>query len=731
MVGLVLAAGALGAWLLWSSGRGAHGLGPAPVESSPSPPNGRVIAAAREEFFPAEAPRPAAGESEDDDEEEDPPTPAIPGPEQALLRVRALALESGTPLAAIELDLFALDDAEAEYHDWRSSTRADPSRGVENDTVRTRADGTGEFLVEAGLGYGLRGRGTNGRADEATLELGSFRADEERAVTLLLPTRWTHLWHGRAVDASSEAPLVGVEVRAFARASQHGEVPTALLTRGVSGADGQVQLLLPAWESATAEFRLPGYAVGSIYVEREEQDGAEPQKLLLRRASTLTFAVQDDAQRPAAGVELRLKSGGFVDGIMTAWSQVTDELGLATVVELPSSVPLWVSAWRDGRSLGQVEPLENTIVLAPGEHRRIEVRLYGTGSVAGRLLDPRGAPLVGVAVQAVGPNNRMKPSPLLTDLQRVLFAVDRIGMGEAVQADATTDSDGRFEFPTLPIGFYHVGAAPGGDVPALGKLLLVRESETSAIEIVLERALWIRGRVLDPRGEPASDIELTCTGQDEENSLTFMRASTESDGSFALGPLLRGRNEVRWIGGGDDHTAPFEPLDVDAGTEGLELGLVLGGTLAIELENARDGERCEVWMRRVGSSVTSGRQDQLAPGPYEVLAVSDEGRFALEHGVVIAGGRDHTLTLTLSPGATITLPEDAGAIHSFRISVDEFTIWPRRAFTVWPRREGQTVPPGRVRVEGQAWSPRGRLETVLVRERDLAPGDSWVVDVAD
>lgn len=379
---------------------------------------------------------------------------------------------------------------------------------------------------------------------------------------------------------------------------------------------------------------------------------------------------------------------------------------------------------RDGHSLGEAEALKDELVLAPGEQRRIEVRVPGTGKVTGRVLDPQGTGLAGVTIQVRRMDSELEHAPLFPYLQETLIAVERLSPAATEQASLPTDSAGRFELAALPIGIYHVGAAPGADVPALGKLLVVRDEETSAIELVLERALWIRGRVLDPRGAPVRGLELVGAGQEEGNGMTLLNTTTEDDGSFALGPLLPGRYEVRVGRVEDEHSAPCEPLVVEAGTEGLALALVLGGTLAIELENGLEDERLDVRVRREGATETSGWLYSLAPGRYEVLAVSDEGRFAFERGVVITGGRDHTLTLTLAPGATVTLPEDPGAIDSFELSVDGFALG-----TLWPHRE-HTVPPGHVRVEGQAWSARARLETVLVRERDLAPGEAWIVDLA-
>lgn len=717
----VLVAGALGAWLLWPGARDVRG--PAAM--------GGVCTVPTLEVAPAELPVareavPAVPESADEEEyEEDPPAPERPGPAQAMLRVRAVALESGAALEGIELELLALDE-EDEEHEWRSSTQTDPARGLENDVLVTRADGTAEFLVEAEFGYRLRGQGENGLADEVVLELGSFAAGEERTVTLALPTRWTRRWEGRVVDAASEVPLVGAEVRIVVRDGAGEFALDVPLAQGTSGADGRAQLLLPAWETATALYRLPGYAPGSLWIGQGAREAEEPEPLPLHRLAQLTLVVQEHDGRPAAGVELRTHLAGIVAELQPGrWAQETDASGLATFLELPSGCGLRVSLSRGGHPLGRAEALGETIVLAPGEHRRIEVRLPGAGRIAGRLLDPRGAPLAGVPVQTTLLGRGFETSSVFAYLQETLHGADAlIGPASAREADATTDPEGRFAL-SVPIGTYHVGAAPGGDVPALGKLVVVREDETSAVELVLARGLWIRGRLLDPRGEPASGARISCVGVNE--ALLWSRAETSSaeDGSFELGPLLPGRYTVSSFPGGEAHDAPFESVEVEAGTEGLELALILGGTLAVTVENALEDERVDLWLVREGTRLGTGRREQLSPGRYDLLALSDEGRCAFLPGYVIAPGHDHELLLTLSPGATVTLPEDAGEITSFALSIDGLPLPP----TTFDRTV--TVPPGHLRVEGQAWSSRARRETIATRERDLAPGDTWAVSFAD
>jgi hypothetical protein len=137
-------------------------------------------------------------------------TPGRPGPEQALLRVEVVALETGKPLSGARLFMSPTDDSVE--HEWISSTQPDPSRGVENDDVLTDTEGRGEFVLQTGFAYTLIGDGESGLADEGELALEPLRAGEEREVCLALRTSWDFDWHGRVEDGETGLPIVGAEV---------------------------------------------------------------------------------------------------------------------------------------------------------------------------------------------------------------------------------------------------------------------------------------------------------------------------------------------------------------------------------------------------------------------------------------------------------------------------------------------------------------------------------------
>lgn len=247
-----------------------------------------------------------------DDDEPDPPTPERPGPGQALLWVEVVALETGAAIEGAELGLFPTDD-EVE-HDWLTSTQADPSRGLDNDFVLTDTNGRGEFIVQAGFGYGLRGEGDNGLGEEAELELEPLGEGEERSVRLALRTAWDLDWHGRVIDGATDLPIAGAEVVAVVKYSAETLDGLHELAHGQSDGDGRVVLRLPAWERALALGRARGYFVGGCRVDEKASSFDAVQSLPLHRTAAVMVLVTDEQERPAPDVEVVLNAGSWAIG---------------------------------------------------------------------------------------------------------------------------------------------------------------------------------------------------------------------------------------------------------------------------------------------------------------------------------------------------------------------------------------------------------------------------------
>ena len=733
-VGCAVAACGVAAWLLLRGGRardtaGTVERGATAVAATVAP--GAALAEAvsvepRAEF--ADALEPAVVELEVDAEE--PPTPAAPGPGQALLRVRAVALESGAPLACVRLGLGALDP-EDEEHEWHSSRQGDPSRGLENDELLTRNDGCGEFIVETGFGYVLYGLGRNGLAAHTELELGSHAPGEEREVTLALRTRWTQAWVGRVVDGASVLPRVGARVRA----GYTEEDPLSDFTASAESrtdSDGRVRLLLPDFDPPIVLAELAGYASGGARVHSKEASEEAPHEFRLHRLAALSVSVLAADGEPCAGVQLDVRQPRWqriedAHGKDLVWSLPTDDQGLVTVDGLPSGNRLWVTLARNGQVLARTFDGEETLELGPDEHRRIEWRLPAPAAVRGLLMTSRGEPLAGVKLVLTAANY---PFEFLDAELLQHWMPSRSFVLEPRIARTTTDATGAFAFEDLPPGSFELGPAEDEeDLPFVAHPVLLEAGETESLTLTLDRGLWIAGVVLDPDAKPAGFVQVTCASEARAFSKVGASYYSDDDGSFWLGPLVAGEYRVIADDREREFVAASLPLTLAAGTENVVLNLQRGGTLVFEFSGVPEDIEPRVLVRlEAPGSEFSESTAHLAPGTYSLYAWTDAGLVAFVTGFPIEPGRAHVAQLALQPGAHISIAEvesDDGP-DQFEFSLDGMPL-PSRHW-ILDAGPGLRAPPGRLRIDGLVWRRDGTLETIATRERDLTTAEPWVVD---
>ena len=658
-----------------------------------------------------------------------PPTPLAPGPGQALLRVRAVAFEGGAPLGGVSLGLSALV-AEENWKVWRSSIQSDPARGLEADTLHTQQDGRAEFLVETGFEYVLHGRGPDGVAAPAKLELGSFSPGETREVTLALRTRWTRSWVGSVLDAADDRPIVGARVRAGYSAL---DPLTDLvgIAEGRSDAAGRVRLLLPEFDAPLVVVESPGYATGGVRVASSSEE--EPQEILLSRHAALTVRVLTEAGAPLDDVELRVRQPRWqrfegASGQDFVWSRPSDDQGLATLEELPSGKRLWITLVQNEQVIAHQFEGEEALELDPGEQRRIEWRLPAPAAVRGTLRNSSGEPLAGVELVLTQSEHPLQIHPEL----REHWIPRRLVSFLPVLARTSTDASGAFALRDLPPGCFELGPAEGDrSLPQVAFPLLLEAGETENLELVLDRDLWISGVVLDPDGRPASLAEVSAAN--EQRAFRPVGASylSDEDGAFRLGPLVSGAYRVTARGEEDPFLAESLPLTVTSGTEDVVLTLRRGGALTFSFRGVPETLAPEVLVRReVPGSEFLEDPAHLVPGTYSIYAWTRTGLAAFVTGFAVAAGRENVVELALQPGARVSFPEiesEDGPDH-FRYTLDGMPLpeW----YCLLPECEdGLWCPPGRLLIECFAWRDDGTSELVATCEREVASGQDWVVDL--
>lgn len=240
------------------------------------------------------------------------------------------------------------------------------------------------------------------------------------------------------------------------------------------------------------------------------------------------------------------------------------------------------------------------------------------GTIVGRVLDTRGAPVADARVTAV----RGSASAALTERQRI-WGRDLPWMGVAWQG---TDAAGGYRLEDVRTGSVAVLATHAGHEFTVGEPLDVPEGgEVRAPDLVLEPLNpehAIRGRVLDAEGAPVRQASL---------------GLFENRGQRNIEPLAGGRSdergafEVRCLPGTYTLTAKdpdgLELIrhDVPAGTEGLELRYPPTRWVEVELRGADDAPvtGARVFLHSEdGYTWDPGGAEEVRPGEYRLRALT-------------------------------------------------------------------------------------------------------------
>lgn len=244
----------------------------------------------------------------------------------------------------------------------------------------------------------------------------------------------------------------------------------------------------------------------------------------------------------------------------------------------------------------------------PGSALELELVLPGAGArVRGTVRDPAGHPVAGARVRlgaqdffdSFGPNGAEGPPPPL---------------------EVRTDEQGAYEGGGLAPGRVDVAClAPG--FPARAASVEVGPGETGLLDLVLEDAGWVHGRVLDPAGRPVPGVHVQSWQHQAQvggrrSSFDDPRAVSTADGGFRLGPLAPGEVTLQARAAGGAQRARGV-LQVAAGRT-YEWSLVLVD-LPILRGRALDVDGTPL----AGWTVTSRPMYPLGPPPRAVLTGAD------------------------------------------------------------------------------------------------------------
>jgi hypothetical protein len=564
----------------------------------------------------------------------------------ASIRVRVVAKDTGAPFVGESIAARPKDATT-----W-STTTTKLSRGSLAQAPITDTEGRAELTVLARREHTL----FLVHADQPTsLSTPALEPGEVHECVLEVPTQADLVFVGRVIDGATRAPIADAAVSSLSHVGQASVPPVDGLR---SDRDGYFEVRVKSWETKLVRVEAQGYAWVAVGLVRGCESRASAFEISMSRAGVAEVVVFTHG-RPTLGAKVRLSADSYNlqrwNGAQgphyfaqddPVWGATTDELGVVRLVDLPARVPLQLEVAHESVKHVQAE----SIVLAPGETRRIEVHLGAGVVVRGRLATSAGEPVAGAELWRVA-SRALTPGFFSPDDD----AVDSV----------RTDEHGRFAFDDVGAGAWAIGPSAQSDSGAASGLAPVAQrvvvrGDEGVLDIVLrtDRDLYIRGQVVGPDGAP----EQSHVVARHESLGLWKYANCDGDGRFEIGPLLQADYQV--VAGGLGPRAASQAVTAPAGSEGLVLRLGSAGSLIVRVAPL-GGEAVDasVTLERVGaefgwmsSHTRDGVQrfDDLTLGTYVVTLRTEDRHFALLRGVEVRAGEPPTeVELSLQLGALV------------------------------------------------------------------------------
>jgi len=585
-----------------------------------------------------------------------------PAGSSATLEVRVVGKGSGAPLSGARIRI----DAAAGPRGMGQLVEG--FEGTLTRAPRTGADGRAAFVLPSGVELRLSVSGDREDVGGAELEIRPLTSGEARELVVELPTGIDLPYFGRLLAREDGAPVAGATIELIARHWRgrpdpaNGGWQTKVDATTTSDAQGVFELSLSSWKSRSLRIRAPGFAELSVYARPGHESRAEARVIRLVRPASLHARVLDASGAPLAGVGVHLwcepvrldesDEGEPWSASPPEWNTDTDSSGACTLLGLTPEVPLRVELLQGGAVVRRDLP---TFSLRPNERREAEWSVGTSYRIEGSVVDPAGAAVAGLT--------------LWIDRTRADYPVFFQDFQESSVVGATqTDARGRFAFADVAPGRWWIGPAAGprgrdrdpAGIAPLAQVVEVLEGELrTEVLLTIQRGLTIRGRVLDPAGEPAPGIHVVAWTDG-----SYQASDAGADGAFTVGPLVPGRYRLRAY---SEREADSPRVEASAGDEGVELCLQPGGTLSGTVVDGATGRASAATITLVQTSppqrgFDGGRADDdgafrfqgLGAGTYDLAVRASGQRVGQLRGISVAAGSETTgLVVTLVPGAAL------------------------------------------------------------------------------
>lgn len=585
-------------------------------------------------------------------------------PDSALVKV--LVIDKSTRKPMPDIQVMAHESKAQGPHAYAKDEGR--SRGKLWDSLRSDSQGRAEVEVPSQTELEFQAYGDRTKAGSARTTVAPMTAGASTDIVLELPTGDDlQLWL-KVVEEATDAPMSGVKVSIENFSSADKSAKT--------DAQGLVSFATSSWLNSSVHVTPADRCEMVLAAQAGHERVADAFVVRVPLAAKLRVHVVDGRGANVTGARVMLTMPGYnlaypredvsfslISLADPHWEGLTDEAGLTTIAALPPRVPIQAGI---GAPKKWTSP-EN-ITLDPGTTRDVEWKLTDGCDLHGIVLDQDKRPVV---AREIWLRKAQRKQPMYFN------SYDK---GET--RSATTDSNGRFRFAGVSPGAWWVGPSQpqygekiaDDDVAALAQVVEIADGQTDVdVTLQVDRGLWIRGRVLDSKGEPAKMQSVS--GYDTVSKLGAYNPRSTPAGGFALGPLMRGR--YRLVASGMQDDADSEPADVDAGTQDVVLRLRPGAVVAgIVLDETGHGRDATLMVSQPGSktfgthSMTPLREGKfhfggLLPGTYEMAARTSDGMVGvLPHVEVSLGGAGEHLVIHLHAAGRVRVRHEGPEKHA-------------------------------------------------------------------
>ncbi|MSR61217.1 MAG: hypothetical protein EXS08_02050 [Planctomycetes bacterium] len=615
----------------------------------------------------------------------------VPGLEFEPGRVREVevALLVGATLRGVVRDEAGANLAEAEVKAAESGMFGFPG----DELAKTKCDANGAFALEhvaPGKCILLAKKAGQLEGEPQKLELADGEVRDGLVITL-----------GKGASISGRVELADGSAAEGALVKVSFD-PEAMVGMGAlnaaRGGSGESK------SAADGRFEVAGLGKGPFVVvatlERGEGDakqkwlarsksvapGTNDMLLRLAAPSTIAGRVRDAAGAPVAAFHVRTAqaSGSLFMSVESRGQDFQDAEGKFALRNLePGSWTIEASA----KGFGPMTPLE--LALPRADETPLELVLAPAASVAGKVVDPSGAPVSGAKVTLQVEN-----------LQRLARL-----RGDIQAPEATSLEDGTFVLEGLGSGTSSIFAAREGFAASEPASVETRSGERSeGVVLALRKGARVLGEVYGKDGKPASGAQIIA--QEQGSWMPSMKRSDGegrfefenlSPGAWTISAILVG-GDVDLAGGASDATASlmdnmrFTMVTLEDGEEErVVLGAppkdpvllqgkvehagepVVGGMLSFMAEGAKGMEALKI--ASVGAD--GHYQVELSqPGKYLVTVQINKSGAAFQQDSVVfretvPETKQHTLDFELPLGAVRGLVRgaDGNALSGTRVTI--------------------------------------------------------------